>query len=326
MHNLKDVFLYKQQGTNLLAYTDISGQTLTSTDLAQVLKGSTIEADIPVEPIEIVAGGFDQYAAVPGKEEGKGSLKFAMNAASGTTGQVLPQWGKVLQGSCDFSLAQTVAGTTPGNFVLTPISTPTNSGMVDHYTGDQAASSSLLSRYYNLKGSWKISMAANKVPTIDINMTGAFYAETDATQPVATDMASAKVRKNPYALKGATITVIGSSAYKVTSFEFDGNEAVLNRDDISQSNGAGLSDITDRKIKFSLKCYATTKAVADPLAALLASTEGALSVAWGTGTDVITIGGTYAQITERKRSDENGITAFDIKGQMNRNDFTIRIN
>ena len=327
MINLKEIFLYKLQGTNNMAYSTASSQTLSATDLAEVLKGSSVEPDIAVEPIEIVAGGFDQYPAVPGKYGAKGTLKFAMNPASGTTSQVLPQWGKVLQGSCDFAVAQTVAGTVAGTFVLTPSNTPTDSGLIDHYTGDAASNSALLSRYFNMKGSWKISMQANKVPTIEYPVQGAFHSESDATQPASTDIAAAKARETSRALKNAVIAVIGSSAYKVTSFEFDGSEAVVNRDDISQPGGAGQTDITDRKIKFTIKCYATTKAVADPLVALQNATQGAISVAWGdSAPKIITIGGTYAQITGRTKTDENGITAFDIKGQMNRNDFTVRIN
>ena len=34
----------------------------------------------------------------------------------------------------------------------------------------------------------------------------------------------------------------------------------------------------------------------------------------------------FSQITERKPGEENGIKTFDVKGQMNRNDFFIRIN
>lgn len=306
-----------------MAYSDAGSATLAATDLSQVLKGSSVDVDIAVEPIEIVAGGFDQYAAVPGKSTGKGTLKFAMNPAS-SNGQTLPQWGKVLQGSCDFALASTTAGgTVASNFSLTPISEATDAGILDHYTGSTSTNGALKSRFYNLKGSWKISMQANKVPTVDFSLDGAFHSEADGTQP---DITSAKQRENPYSLKGATTLVLGSSVYKVTSFEFDGSEAVVNRDDPSQTNGAGQTDITDRKIKASIKCYAVTKATVDPLLALQNSTEGSISVAWGTGSKAITISGTYFQITERKKVDENGITAFDIKGQLNRNDFTVKIN
>jgi hypothetical protein len=324
MHTQKEVILYKAQGTDNLGYTAAGALSLAASDLAEALKGSSMEPDIQVEPIEIVAGGFDQYPAVPGKEPAKGTIKFAMNPASGATGQALPQWGKVLKGSCDFELAQTISGTVPGNFVLTPLSAATDGGAIWLYTGDEAVA--LLSKFYNCKGAWKITMPANKVPTVEITMTGAFHSETDAAQPAATDLAAAKARENPYALKGAVVSVIGSSAYKVLSFDFEGGEQITNRDDISESNGCGKSDTTDRKIKFSIKCYAEKKATIDPLAALKASTEAALSVAFGAGTKKITIGGTYAQITARTKAEENGITTFDIKGQFNRNNFTIQIN
>ena len=153
-------------------------------------------------------------------------------------------------------------------------------------------------------------------------MDGAFHSETDATQP---DISSAKARETPYSLKGATILVIGSSLYKIKSFEVDGSQTTVNREDPSEQNGAGYSDVTDRKIKVSIKCYAMTKATVDPLVALRNQSEGAFKIQWGTSPKDIQLLGNYMQITERKSSDENNIAAFDIKGQLNRNDFTIGI-
>ena len=322
MHILKEIFLYQQQSSNNFAYTDAGAATLAAADLIQVAKGSTIDHEISMEPVELVAAGFDQYSAVVGKFGAKGSLKFLMNPASGG-GLVLPQWAKVMQGSCDYSLAATTAGTTPSNWLLAPVSTPTLSGMLDHYSGDLAASASLRARYYNLKGSFKITGEANKVPTIDFALDGAFYSEIDSTQP---DVTSSKVRENPFAFKGATVVVLGSSLYNVKSFEFDSGETVVNRDNASQTGGAGQSDVTDRKIKVSLKCYAEKHATIDPLTALQNDSEGVLSLTWGSGTKAIRLAGTYFQITERKKGDENGITAFDIKGQLNQNNFVVGIN
>jgi hypothetical protein len=284
-----------------------------------------MEPDITIEPIEIVAGGFDQWAAVPGKQTGKGMLKFPLSPAS-SNGQNLPHWGKVLVGSCDFSLAQTVGGSVPSNFLLTPISTPSNAGQVWHYTGDAVAGASLQSKFYNCKGSWKISASTNKVAEIEFTLTGAFYGETDATRPDEASLAAVKVRDTMYSVKGATVSIMGSAAYKLLSFDCEGGESIVNRDDISAANGAGQTDNTDRKIKFSLKCYAVNKASADALGALQAGTEAVISIAFGPAGSSITIAGTYAQITERKKTDENGITAFDIKGQFNRNTFTLRCN
>lgn len=322
MHILKELFLYQQQSSNNFAYSDAGAATLAAADLIQIAKGSTIDHEIAMEPVELVAAGFDQYSAVVGKFGAKGSLKFLMNPASGG-GLVLPQWAKVMQGSCDYSLATTTAGTVPSNWLLSPASTPTLSGVLDHYSGDLASGASLRSRYYNLKGSFKIAMEANKVPTIDFSLDGAFYSEIDATQP---DVTNSKVRENPFTFKGATVLVLGSAVYSVTSFEFDGGEVVVNRNDVSQTGGAGQSDITDRKIKVSLKCYAVKHATVDPLTALQNDTEGVISVTWGTGTKAIRLAGTYFQITERKKADENGITAFDIKGQLNQNNFVVGIN
>jgi hypothetical protein len=326
MHTNKETFLYKLQGSNNLSYTDAGAQTLVASDLAQVLKGSAVDQDVQIEPIEIVAGGFDQYAAIPGKETGKGTLKFAMNPAS-SSGQVLPQWGKVLRGSCDFAVAETVGSSVPSNFYLSPINNSTDGGQLWHYGGSSSSPVlTILSKFYNVKGPWKISMPANKVPTLEITLTGAFHSESDVEPLAATSLAAAKVRENPYAFKGATVIIHGNTNYKLLSFDIEGGEVVSNRDDISENGGAGITDVTDKKIKFSFRCYAAIRTVLNPYDDILNLTEGPISIIFGVDSKAIAMGGAYAQFTERKKTEENGLAVFDIKGQMNRNDFYIKIN
>jgi hypothetical protein len=323
MHILRELFLYQGQTVPGMVYSAAAAATLDATDLAQVLKGSTADFDVQMDPVEIVAGGFDQYASVPGKQTGKIALNYPMIPNSGTTYQTAPQWSKVLTGSCNFLQASTIGGTVPGSWVLTPGTAQTTCGIVDHYMGDQASNAAPKKRFYNVNGTFKITGEANKVPQIQYSLDGAFYGESDATQP---DISSTKLRQNPYAFKGATINTAGLAALKVLKFEIDGTQAIANRDDPSETNGAGYTDITDRKIKWKVTAYAVTNSIAGILANLLATTEGSLNMKWGPTNQTIQLLSAYAQFTMRKRGEANGISTFELDGQCNRNDFQIGIN
>jgi hypothetical protein len=322
MHILRELFLYRAQTVPGMVYSDAGAATLDQYDLAQVLKGSTADFDIQVDPVEIVAGSFDQYAAVPGKQTGKMQLNFAMNAQGGSYSQTAPQWTKVLTGSCNFVGAQTVAGTVPGVFVYTPGVAQSTCGILDHYMGDQAASAAPKKRFYNVNGNFKISGQANKVPEIQFTLDGSFYGEADSTQP---DTSYAKLRVSPTAFKGATICVGGLSALKVSKFEIEAGQTIAGRDDPSEANGSGYTDITDRKIKWKVTAYAATNTLAPILYAITAATEGALTLQWGPSGHDIQLLSNYAQFTVRKRGDLSGISSFELEGQCNRNDFQIGI-
>lgn len=319
----QELYLYKNQSSG--AYTELNATTdaatLAGTDLIEPLKDSDIAPDIQGDAVEIVAGPFDQDAWVPGAIAAKGNLKFPMNPAQNSTpgattpGTVAPHWSKVLTGMCDFY--ETVTSTTKFSYV--PVSVNSVAGLIKRYYGSTAASSSITDILFNLKAEWKISFQANKYPTIEFAAVGAFAGQTESeTQPSIT-----KARNTPFALKGATITV-GGVTLKVISGEISGSQTQAQRVDPSETYGMGQTDTTDRKIKFKFKAYSALST--SMLTNLKAQTEGTTTVQWGPTGKVVQITGAYGQFSNLTKSDENGVTTWDIEGQFNRNSLSININ
>ena len=314
-----ELFLLKAQGALNMNYTAAGATTFAGSDLIEVLDGSTIDSQQTSEAVVNVAGVLDQDAAIPGEEPSKGTINMKMIPAV-NSGDSIPDWARMLTYCCAFSSAQTTSAGAD-YFLITPISTFTNAGIIQHYTGSTDSNGSIAAKHYNCVADWKITLSANKVPEISFPLVGAFYGESAGTQPSVS-----KARVSATALKGATIVIIGSSTYRFISGDISGNQAPQNTTDPSQSNGMGVSKITDRKIKSTAKVYADTIATNDPKTALRNSTEGAIQFQWGSGASKINIGGTYAQITKCERADQNGITTYDLELQWNRNNFKIELN
>jgi len=323
MQKKLELFLLKAQSKAVYDFSDAGAETFAGTDLIEVIEGSTIDREQPVDPLIMVSGQFDQDAAVPGDEGSKGTLTFPMIPAIATGPGGTPNWG--LAAKTIGAFAETYNATSGGSggnyFKYLPVSEPTVAGIIKHFTGSTLSSAAIASIHYNLLADWKISIAANKAPTIVFTTEGAWCSQSNATQPSIT-----KARVSPIAFKGATVQITGVSTYKILSAEISGNQPIVNLMDVTQANGRGGSKKTDSKIKFTAKVYCATTDVVDPVAALKASTEGAIQFKWGSTTKAINIQGTYAQITKAVRSDDNGITTFDLEGQFNRNDFKIEIN
>lgn len=318
MLKMNELFLLSEQTALGYDYTVAGSATMDGTNLLEVMKGSSIEREQPVDPLLLVSGNFDQDAAVPGDEGSKGTLTLPIiPAVSG--GDVLPGWAKALKALCSFGVSQTTQSGAD-KFVLSALAYPTVSGLLHHYTGGLGSNAALKSIHYNLLGDWKISITANKAPTLQVTVEGAWHSQSTATQPSGT-----KARVSPVAFKGATVT-IGGLTLKILSAEISGNAPAINTIDVSQANGRGFSKITDRKIKFSCKAYAVTTGTADPVANVKAGTEGTTVFTWGSAEKTITFTGAYGQLTKCVKSEENEVTTFDIEGQYNRNDFSASIN
>ena len=313
----QELFLYKTQTALGYSFTQAGAVSFAGSDLLEVLSGSKIDSEPEVEEVVNVAGALDQDPAVPGREPSKGTINMKMIPAI-ASGVTLPPWAQVLCGSCAFASAVTTTGGA-SNFHLSPISIFTSAGMIQYYTGNAESNGARVQKHYNLVGDFKITLSANKAPEMSIPLEGAFYGETNGTQPSVT-----KPRVSASALKGATIVLVGDSTYQFISGDISGNQAPQTTEDPSQSNGMGLSKVTDRKIKGTAKFYCTTSQ--DPKAALRASTLGAMQFKWGSSAAAINIGGSYAQFTKVTHSEQNGIHTYDTEIQWNRNDFGIDIN
>jgi hypothetical protein len=190
------------------------------------------------------------------------------------------------------------------------------------YSGDLSTTGALLRKCSNLIFNPKWIIEAGKPAIMELAGMGVYGgAATTAAQPLIT-----KARISPPAFLGATtLTINGDSDYKVLKVEFDAGQIVSLTTDPSKAYGLDQSQITNRKIKWKSTVYCDSIGTANPEAALLARTEGAVSVAYGTAPNKITFAAPYGQITAAPLGDSDGVQVWELEGQCNRNSFTIEL-
>ena len=311
MKDALKLFLFQLQETEGTPETDLTG-----TDFIEADPGSGIEPDVVVTDINTAGNGFDQDAAVVGKYMCNSTLVFPLRNWGASDSNVLPDWATVLQ-CAGFSLTQN-----NGYYILTPVSNSIQDGTLWTYSGDLRASQSLLTKAGNLKFSPKFTLdfAGESIGKIEFTGVGRYGgAPTTATQPSVT-----KNRTAVPPLRSVTMEINGDSNYRCLNLEIDFNQDVDATTLPSDVSGVGKSEITTRKVKFTAKCYREITATVDPESAMFALTEGAINVSWYISNEIQILSG-YSQITKVSPSEENGVQTWDIEGQLNRNDFIIRV-
>ncbi len=310
MVNKNEVFELAIQNTFGSALT-----SLTASDHADVESGSILENSLNVHEVDETSGGFNQPQVVIGDMPAEVNLNYRLRS-----------WGDDDIGSVGkaFQCAGFLVSNVSKVYTLTPTSSRCEwkDATVWHYTGSKCASGALLEKASNVMFDWEISLPMGGIPKVSFTGTGAHGgAATTATSPTITRNTQATK-----ALTGVTMTILGVS-YKVVEFAIQGGTTVENTIDQSATYGRGHTLITDKKIKWTAKVYATVVADGDPFAQMLAGTLATSSIAWGTGPNGWTIasGANKTQVTSRKKSDNNGVTTFDLEGVYIDNDMTIAI-
>jgi hypothetical protein len=305
------LLLLQLQDTFGTAETDLTGA-----DLIEVMGPPEFVWDPDITEIDLVAGAFDQDAAVPGASsyELTGKAYMRTGNASGDYAQI----DTLLQASC-------MVGVTSAGPIKTYSFTSTRTSYKDAtawgYSGDLSTSSSLLRKMSNIILRPKWTLEAGKPSIMEFVGTGVYGgAAANATQPAIT-----KERVSPPALLGATVTINGDADYQLIKAEIDATQAVDLTVDAAATYGRGNSAITNRKIKWTATVYMDVTGTVDPEAALLGQTEGALSIAYGTAPNKVTFAMTNSQITATPMGDENGVQVWNLEGQANQNNFTVAL-
>lgn len=302
-----ELFLLKIQSDNETAQTDLN-----SGNLIEVMSDSKFDYQNDTSEVALVSGTFDQEAAVPGKRSTDITLKVPLRPFGASDSGVAPDFGALVR-VCNFEEIEN-----EGYFKYQPISTAGVSATCWHYAGLSATTTNL-QKASNLKGSaWKISGEVGKLATFETPLVGVYDSYGVGVMPTVS-----RNRTVVPALLSMTM-VINGSAYKVISFEVDGNQDADNDIDGTDAAGGGQTNVTARKIKMTAKVYMDLQTSLDPIAALEAQTLGAVQLYWGSSSE-IKIDAGYSQIVDVKRSDQNGKTTFDLSLQLNRNDFSLSV-
>lgn len=284
-------------------------------DVVETIGPPKMNPNFNQNPVELVAGAFDQDASVHGVIENELSFSiYARAKAADDPGQ----FGRMLR------LAQfTQAEGSDGIFTYTPNSTaPFVDGTADLYSGALGTSLSTRRLSSNIMFSPKFSQEAGKPAMMELTGKGTFNAPAVAgTQPTIT-----KERTLPSTLLGATtLTINNDTDYKLLSWEIDCGQEIQLTKDPTNTYGNGVSVPTNRKISWSAKVYKDIPSVVDPETALTTKSIAAWAIEYGTVPQKVKFASTYGQITEVSHSDESGVETWDLKGIFERNDFTITV-
>jgi hypothetical protein len=305
------LLLCKLQSTFGTLETSLAGSDLMETDGVP-----TLNVNPNATELDLVAGGFDQDASVMGVMENELNFSVPMRASgSDTPGQV----GVLLEAS-GMLKAESVDGVFTYNFSSTQSEWKHLTAWM--YSGALGASVSLLRKGGNGIIIPKWTFETGKPVKMDCKASLTFGGVAAlATQPLVT-----KMRTIPAALLGCSLmTINGSAGYRMISCEIDPKQEAKLTVNPGDTYGNGLSVIVGRKLDWKAKVYKDLPATVDPETALLARTEGALTMSFGVVPQKVTFSATYSNINDIKHSNQNGVETWDISGQLVRNDFTITL-
>jgi len=156
-----ELFLYMTQATFGSQYG-----TLAASQYADVDRGASFKNTYTVHEVDSLAGSFNQPEAVPGDAMAEIVLPYRLR----TKGTDDPGYWRYPMVCCAMTESEST-----DVYTYAPTSTRTSyiDGECWHYTGDKSSSGALLSKAYNLMGTFEIDLPAGGVPMITYTMKGA---------------------------------------------------------------------------------------------------------------------------------------------------------
>lgn len=280
----------------------------------EVLEGSKLDIVNETEDLLTVCSGFGQNAPLVGPMRADVQLDFGMRSFGVS---VVPDWMVVAQ-AAGFALETNIAG----YYKLTPTDVDeqfTKDMTVWHYRRGNTTAG-ILKKCYNVVFDWSISGEINKIAKISFVGKGAVD-----TVPASTTVTTCgtKIGTVTPAIIPTSKVIVGSTSYVPLSFEIKGNQPVEQR--IGGSYGYDVTEIGDRKIDFTVKVYADSPSVVDPITALRNSTKDAFTFIWGNAGERVKIHSTSAVISDVKESTSGNLIVYDIAGKFVDNNFAISV-
>lgn len=274
----------------------------------------TIQLEPPASPIDIVGAGFGNMPNVIGGYAATAKMSFPIRIlAQDSPGH----WTTFLKAA-----GWKETGPASHSYTYTPsnLQSEWKNLTIWGYTGNMDSSSSILRKIGDLLFAGKIILDFEKsIATLDIDGKGRFEAApVAASQPAIT---RDSVACPP--LRGATISIMGSSSYVPLYFELDFSQDVQTTLNPAVTGGMSLSVIVKRAMKFNVRVYKELPGTVDPIASLIAGTTAAFSIAWGSSKYTVAI--TAGQITKVTEADQNGIETYELAGEVINNGATITV-
>lgn len=295
--------------------------SLVAADVIEVEEGASISIDPRIKEIALIGGGFTQNQSIVGPRDV--SLSMAMPMRTGNSEGDQGQLEALLRTACMKSTdTDTDADETDDRFVyaLTSLASEWQDMTVWGHSGNLDTGDSLIYKVQNVMGNCKISLDFDSaLATISYEGKGVLVdVPAFGTQASVTP---STVVSPP--LASCTIDIFSDANYIPIQIEFDFGLEVNPTLKPTVASGLGVILPTKFKSKWTAKFYHDSNV--NPYTPLFAGTLGNISVAWGSAPNKFTVSTTKAQITELKKSSQNGITSYDASGILVDNDLSIQI-
>lgn len=306
MNKKNDIYFAKQQ--TVLGTPET---TMASANFIEPTTDSSVNMIFENESVETCQATFASAPAIQGAARGEANLQFNLRSFGAA---VKPDWVTMLE-SCGCTTADATVGATH-KYTITQ-STTSKDFTLWKFNGTECK------KFGNMMGAWSISGDINKKCVLTVDAKGTLVSiPTTVTAPSFTVNGSATP-----AILPVTKTVFGSTTlYSPLKFSFTSNNVIEQRIN-GTGFGYGTSELTDRKIQFSVTLYSELVSVCDPYTSMRNNTVSELSFEFGgvTGRKIKLIG-LYANIKDIKESAEGNIRTWEISGDMTANDFSIIVN
>jgi hypothetical protein len=253
---------------------------------------------------ENVAASFSPWSQVPAARQAVIDFDIELKG-SGTLGTA-PALGKLLK-CC--GLGETInAGV---SVIYAPASTGISSMTFSLYNDG------VLYKMWGARGNVSLKAVKGEFGLFHFTFTGADFSVTDVTM-LSSGIAYETTKPQPF--QGAGSFTIDSYAALISSFEFNMNNVVTLRPDITQSSGNKSAVITNRNPSLIIDPEGITVATYDFFGKWRSGNEGALAgAAFGaTAGNICTITAPKVQYTVGSLADRGGVRSFGITCQLNR--------
>jgi hypothetical protein len=294
---------------------DVPSAVLSPSDFMDVFEAARHDGTPEREEDKRGSGQFDQYARTVGKTDTEVTL-------------VHPLYSRGTSGDPDFVRGLECAGfqrTLDDLFIkMIPRSDIRDAGTLWGYLGGPGTNKAILEKYGNIMFDWSIAGQAGKKVMLTLNGKGKLVAlPVLATQPSSNPY---REREVPPAIINGTI-ILNGKTYKVQKFEITGGQDVVNNDDGTDAYCGGDTEITDRSIEWTATVYMKPDTNLIPHTNIYANTSGIWDIRWGSKyhTYDLRLYSRFCNILDAKRSNVNGVLAWDLKGIFEENELELWI-
>lgn len=295
--------------------------SLVAADALEVDEGASISIDPRIKEIALIGGGFTQNQSIVGPRDV--SLSMSMPMRTGNSEGDQGQLEALLRTSCLKSTdTDTDTDTTDDRFAyaLTSLASEWEDMTVWGHSGNLDSGDSMIYKVQNVMGNSKISLDFdNALATISYDGKGVLV-------DVPAFGTQASVTPNTVVtppLASCTIDFFGDANYIPVSIDFDFGVEVSPTLKPTVASGLGKVLPSRVKAKWSAKIFHDSNV--NPYTPLFNGTLGTISVAWGTEPNKFTVSTAKAQITSCNKTEQNGITCYDVSGILVDNDLTVQI-